>query len=540
MGWFDSANKKEIQKLRTELDSTKQAVIDASFSMGTFKPLFHVSYDGEKNMGELGTLTKYHLDYEGLRLRSWESYLVSDPTQTILKKFALWIIGGGLKLQSEPAESILQEEGVSLDVSKFAKSVEGRFKLYSASRKSDYSRLNNLDRIAKTAYLNSIIGGDVLVVLRVEDGQLNVQLIDGGHVKTPNFSKHEAEAKDRGNKIKNGIETNARGEHINYFVQTRFDDVQVIPAKGEKSGKEMAFLVYGLEYRIDDNRGIPLISAVLETLKKLDRYKEATVGSAEERAKIPYVIEHTDNSTGENPFVKVLAKAQNVDSKQEVPIDINGKQLADLVAVSTNKTVVNMPNGASLKALDSKNDIYFKDFYGVNIEAICATIGIPPEVALSKYDSNFSASRAALKDWEHTIRVERKNFTFQFYQKIYNFWLELEILKGTIQAPGYTSAVAKNDELLLDAFRKARFVGSNVPHIDPLKEAQAERLKLGAAGAHLPLTTLADATEALNGGESSMNIIKYAKELDEAEEAGIEQVAAPGAAPIDESNKKEE
>lgn len=389
------------------------------------------------------------------------------------------------------------------------------------SRNSDFAKVNNIDRLAKTIYTNAIVGGDVLVIQRVVKGQLSVQLIDGANVETPYWNDEVAKAEKRGNKIKNGIEEDKYGCHVAFWVCNYDGSYDRIEAKGKKTGRESAFLVYGLRYRINDNRGIPLISTNLETLKKLDRYKEATVGSAEERAKIPYFIEHGLGSTGENPLQKTMATAFNIDAEQDVPVDINGKQLADKVAVTTGKNVFNMPQDSKIVSLDSKNDIYFKDFYSVNVNAICAAIGIPPEVALSKYDSNFSASRAALKDWEHTINVERKEFSFQYYQKVYATWLELEVLKNKVQAPGLIDAITKDDDILVLAYMNSRFVGNNVPHIDPLKEVQAERLKLGSSAAHLPLTTAEASTELLGAGDYDTNASQFADELKDAAEKEI-------------------
>lgn len=506
MGVFDWLNKKK------EVEAVSAPKIEAA---KTYLSSFTLDFNGEKNSGELGTPIKYELDYANLRLRSWQSYLEDEVTQTVIKKFVTWIIGSGLKLQAEPIDEVLKQEKVIVNTQEFSKEVEARFRLYTTSKNGDFSKIDNIQRIAKTAYINSIVGGDVLVIARIEPKtfNLNIQLVDGANIRTPFFGNEHVEAQKRGNKIKNGIETTAKGEHVAFYVQKADLSFERIEAKQAKTGYEVAFLVYGLRYRINDNRGIPLISTVLETLKKLDRYKEATVGSAEERAKIVYQIIHEQFSTGENPTIGRLAKAFNVDAEQEVPSDINGNTLAREVAVSTQKQVFNMPQGAEMKSLDSKNDIYFKDFYGVNVNLICATIGIPPEVALSKYDSNFSASRAALKDWEHTINVQRKEFSYQFYQKIYDLWLEVEILKNKIQAPGYINAKANGNELVLEAYRFARFVGANVPHIDPLKEVNAERAKLGASGASIPLTTAEAATEALNGGDYDTNLKKYAKEL---------------------------
>ena len=157
---------------------------------------------------------------------------------------------------------------------------------------------------------------------------------------------------------------------------------------------------------------------------------------------------------------------------------------------------------------------------------------------MSKYDSNFSASRAALKDWEHTLTVDRQRFAFQFMQPIYNFWLYIEILKNNIQAPGYLKALAEGNLMVIESYTNSRFVGSNVPHIDPVKEVTAERLKLGLTGASIPLTTVEAATESLNEGDSDANMAQYALELEESKKLKIEVPIAPATVPPMKEKKK--
>ena len=476
---------------------------------------FAVHYDGEKNLGEIGAIKEYIPDYDGLRLRSWQAYLDSEITQTIMNKFCLWIIGSGLKLQSEPSLAVLNSEKIALKSDDFTESIEAKFHLFSKSKRADYAGLKTLNQIAKIAKKNAIIGGDVLVILRVINKEVTVQLIDGAHVSSPMYGNDFYEAsKKNGNTIKNGIEQNAKGEHIAYYVRTKTAfKYERIEAKGKSSGLNMAFLVYGLEYRLNNNRGLPLIAAVLETLKKLERYKEATLGSAEERQKIALFAEHMMGSTGENPLLKNMVRASGF--KEDLPVDDSGKALNDTVTSTTNKQFINMPVNSTLKQLESKNELYFKEFYAVNIDLICAAIGIPREVAMSIYDSNFSASRAALKDWEHTINVNRYEFSTEFYQPIYNLFLDVEILKNKVTAPGYLEARAKKNYAVIESFQSARFVGVGVPHIDPLKEVKAERLKMGNTSDHIPLTTVERSTEMLNGGDFKQNLSNFTKELDQ-------------------------
>ena len=61
--------------------------------------------------------------------------------------------------------------------------------------------------------------------------------------------------------------------------------------------------------------------------------------------------------------------------------------------------------------------------------------------------------------------------------------------------------------------RNARFTGPMFPHIDPLKEVNAERAKLGDLAKDIPLTTVEAATEALNGGDSASNLEQFIEEL---------------------------
>lgn len=474
--------------------------------------VFTISYDGEKSIGDFGPAKRYVIDHFTLRTRSWQLYLESDICQTVFKRYATWTIGSGLKLEAEPMTRILESQGINVSDT-FTKSVEDRFRLFAKSHKADYFEEENLHTLSHKAFMGSIVGGDMLVVLRVDKGRLNVQIIDGENVCSPIGMPS----------IKNGIERDARGRIVAYHVKTSATEWTRITAKHK--GLTMAYLVKGLRYRTSDHRGIPLITAVMETAKKLDRYKEATIGAAEESAKIALSVEHSAVSTGENPLLDSTATASGFGKPAtgDQPIDVAGKELSNKIVATTGKQAINLPVGAKLVSHESKKELYFNDFFTANIQLVCATVGIPPEVALMKYDSNFSASRAALKDWEHTLNVNRAEFVRAFYMPIYNLWLRLEILRMDVVAPGFIAAIQQGNDLIVEAYSNARFTGANVPHIDPLKEVKAEREKLGELSKHIPLTTVEAATEALNGGDSSANIFQFAKEREEAEKAGLDE-----------------
>ena len=76
--------------------------------VGSFNPIFAYNYNGEKNLGEIGPIRNYRLDYALLRMRSWQSFHESEITQTIMNRFNMWVVGKGLKLQCEPVTNILE------------------------------------------------------------------------------------------------------------------------------------------------------------------------------------------------------------------------------------------------------------------------------------------------------------------------------------------------------------------------------------------------------------------------------------------------
>jgi hypothetical protein len=496
---MDLFNRKKIESIQNELIAVKKELAVTS-SYHPYTRLMGVPFDGEKTPGEMGAAKDYTLIYQYLRVRSWQAFLESEIAQIVINKFILWVVGTGLKVQPEPVKLVLEQEGIKLSPD-FIKKAESRFNLWTFSRFSDASKMTPIDMLVGEIEKNAIVGGDCLIIFRVDKGYVDVQIIDGSSVVSPYMQdNYFKEAKDRGNRIEYGVELSQSNEHIAYYVYGADNKMYRVERIGKKSGRLMAYMHYGNKYRVGNVRGLPLLSSVLETLKKLDRYKEATVGSAEERQKIAYSVEHNANSTGENIFLTKLAQSEalGMGEATESKSVTEYEAASTKIATTTQKQAFNMPIGATLKLLESKNELYFKDFYTTNIQLVCASVGIPYEVAMSMYNSNYSASRAAIKDWEHSMKTARERFAFQFYQNFYNLWLEMEILTGKIQADGYMKAVTEGNLMAIEAYRNARWLGVNVPHIDPLKEVMAERLKLGDDTT--PITDYDSTTETLGSG----------------------------------------
>ena len=506
MNWNWPWNKKEaVAEEPTQVLEPRQSYIGNG---QIFNPIFEDVFDGEKNAGELGIVYDTLPDHLRLRLRAYDMDLKTDIIKIITGKFFKWVIGSGLKLQSEPNEVVLKMSGITEDLPTFKKEVENSFSLYAASKYSDYQKKDSFHDRVIDAYKAAFLGGDCLCIVRVDKFGPNIQVLDGQQVESP----FDEKGKGAGNTIHSGIEIDKKGEHIAFWVVVKEDTVRthkrVIATNS--NGNLMAWMVYGDKARIDHHRGIPVITSILEKVAKLDRYIEASVSKAEQTANVVYAFKHKTNSTGENILkTSLTSKSNSVEGDDDSIYTKNGK-IANNFRQSVSGSVLNLTPDSELDALSTENETTFPEFWRAVFVALCAAVDIPEEVALQKYEQNYSSSRAAINGWEHIVEIYRKKHSNKSYAPFYRDWLEHQLSTRKIKSTSFLTAKIKGDFMALEAYYSARFSGKKMPHIDPLKEAKAVRVMLGDDKA--AIISREQAAESLGVGNWEGN---YKKNLEE-------------------------
>lgn len=129
---------------------------------------------------------------------------------------------------------------------------------------------------------------------------------------------------------------------------------------------------------------------------------------------------------------------------------------------------------------------------------------IPKEVLIKKYESNYTAARAALLDFWKTVRVRRTAFNSSFNQPVYEQWLSEAVALGRIEAPGFF-----DDPAIRQAWCKCIWMGSSMGHVDPLKEAKAARERID-----LNMTTQEQEASEYNGNDWNANVRQRKKEME--------------------------
>lgn len=519
MGIFDIFTKSKESQPDKKVDSITEIPVGAEnvLVFGNAFPrtnniVIKESFDGEKTPGELGNIYDLQPEYHKLRMRAYEMDLKTDLIKIITGKIFKWIIGTGLKLQSECDYEVLNMLGYNVQedsLEQFKTRSEHLFNLWAKSKLGDYSEQQNIHQKGNDAFKTAFLGGDALVILRYSksDG-VTVQLIDGEQIQSPLDDAKKSE----GNEIKYGVEVDKRGRHVAYWVKVDGTDLEYKRITVKSNGIKRAWLIYGYKHRIDHVRGIPAITSIIEKVSKLDRFTEASVSKAEQVANIPFAIEHDRDSTGENPLAN-LGPKKNLLAKDETTSYDEAGKTANQIRQSTSNQVFNMPIGAKLKTLANESETNFDEFYKAIFRSLCAAVDVPPEVALQMYEQSYSSSRAAINMWEHIIEIWRDNIIVNnYYKPIYKFWLYHQMLEGKIENEFYEKAINEKDVMALEAFYNCRLVGKKMPHIDPLKEAKAIRDLLQD---DTPLISREQAAEMANAGDWNQNYAKFKNERKE-------------------------
>ena len=156
-------------------------------------------------------------------------------------------------------------------------------------------------------------------------------------------------------------------------------------------------------------------------------------------------------------------------------------------------------------------------------------IGIPFEVLVKKFDSSYSASRAARLDANHTFTQWKTWLATSFCQPVYEEWLAGAVSRGEISAPGFFDNPAARA-----AWCSCKWVGDSFGSIDPQKEAQAFKTLIEEG-----LMTREQATIELNGGDLDDNARQLAHEYELFDSLGVPLGGEPQESPAGDQKEKE-
>lgn len=386
------------------------------------------------------------------------------------------------------------------------KKTKREFALWAESQYCDAARRSNFYQLQQLAFLSMMLSGDVIALLpSVKANEFpyrtRIQLIEADRLATPG-SNGTSEVKILENglgKIIDGVEINATGEVVAYHIRDKHPlEVSTgiaksfrIPAYGNKTGLPNVLHVL-TEERPGQMRGVPFVAPMIEQLKQLSRYSDAELAANIISSMFTLFLTQT-NETGKFPLPDAI------DEEEKVTEDPGKIELAP-------GAIYKLEPGTKPESINPmRNNSSYDDYVNALVTQIGASMEIPAEVLMKKFNSNYTASRGALLEFWRVVKVERANFTAKFCKPCYETWMCEAVALGRIEAPGFFDDIA-----IRKAWCGAEWIGSNMGIIDPLKEVNAADKRI-----LLNISTQEREAAEFNGSDWEENMVQRRKETAE-------------------------
>lgn len=427
-------------------------------------------WTGEKYQGGLNHLEASlytTTDYWALRNMSQRLFRTNLYARGLIRRLVTNEINTGLHLEATPVTKLLGLEEEAL--AEWGEHVETLFELWGADPwLCDVTELRTYGAQQQAVRMQALVDGDVLVVLRQSKVTRlpRVQIISGSQVQTPlNTSLRE------GNRLCHGVELDKAGRQVAYWV-TQDDGTSLrLPAMGEKSGRRLAWLIYGTDRRHDDVRGEPLLALVLQALKEIDRYRDATLRKAVLNSILAMFVKKTQERAGTLPLsggALVRGADTTVDSSGQRRTFAMAEFVPGLMIdeLQVGEEPVPFPQSMATEG--------FGDFEEAIIQTVAWANEIPPEILRLSFSSNYSASKAANNEFDMYVTKVRAAFGSEFCTPIYVEWLVAAVLAQLVEAAGLIDAWRDSRRFIeFGAWSSSDWAGQIKPSIDLSKMVQA-------------------------------------------------------------------
>ena len=377
------------------------------------------------------------------------------------------------------------------------------FRLWASSPQCDAERSKNFYALQKLAFLSMLMSGDVFALFGMKENkrtpyQTTIRLLEADRICTPDTDgDSDVKETESGGRIVDGVEISKDGEVIRYHIASRHplrenDTGSVswtaIEAYGKDTGYPNILHITTFE-RPEQRRGTPFVAAQIEKIKQLDRYinSELAANVVSSMLTAFLVSDEDDGKAGLEDAVNEEDKVTDDDLQLELAPG----------------AIYDLPPGKKVESVNPlRSNSGFESFVNAMWTEIGAGMKTPKEVLIKKYDSNYTAARAALLDYWRTVRTYRAEFVDSFCQPVYEAWLSEAVAIGRVEAPGFFE-----DPAVRRAWCACSWKGASMGQVDPKKEAEAASMRIS-----LNISTQEQEASEYNGNSWAENVRQRKKE----------------------------
>lgn len=413
------------------------------------------------------------------------------------------VVGWGIQPKPKIDGEVLSMSDEQCD--EWERSTLREFKLWAENAMCDAERQQNFYALQELAFRSELMSGDVFVVFGMKKNirtpyQMTIRVLEADRVCTPDSADGDSESKETeaGGRIIDGVEIDREGAVVRYYVANRHPlmvqstitlEWTPVDAVGKKTGFPNILHIMSHE-RPEQRRGIPFCAAQIEQIKQLDRYINSELAANVVAAMLTAFLE-SDEDDGKAGMEDAVNEEDKV-TDDELQLELRPAAIYDL------------PPGKRVNTINPiRNNSTFDSFVSALETVIGASMEIPKEVLIKKYESNYTAARSALLDFWRTVCVRRTKFNSSFNKPIYEQWLSEAVATGRIEAPGFF-----DDPAIRQAWCGCMWMGASMGHVDPLKEANAAEKRI-----QNNISTEEQEASEYNGNDWRANIRQRKKEI---------------------------
>lgn len=444
-----------------------------------------------------------------MRQRARMLYMAAPMATSAIKTNRTNVVGVGLRLKSRIDREVL---GITPDqAERWQKDTEREFSLWASDKRAcDATGMNNFYGLQQLALVSWLLSGDCIGVIKQRKTtqllpySLRVHLIEADRIATPtgyglgtSILYTTGKNPNNGNTIYDGVEVDKDGMVVAYHIRSTYPfelgatlttDWARVVAYQEHTGLPNVLHIIDTE-RPDQYRGVSYLAQVIEPLLQLRRYTESELMSAVIESFFTAFVK-TEASTEDMPFNAVNEELEhepkNPNEYSMGPGQVNVMNPGEDVVFADPKH----PNGS------------FDKFVEAVSSQVGAALEIPEDLLLKKFNSSYSASRAALLEAWKAFKMRREWLADDFCRPLYEIFMSEAVARGRIYAPGFFG-----NPVIRAAYLGSEWLGPSQGQLDPVKEITAEILACSEG-----FSTHEQSTIRLNGGQWDGNVEQLQRE----------------------------